>query len=214
ARRDLCQLAVEPGFLGGGGLLELGPLVPADPVIIGVGLAAYSLWPLAQPLADLGVADQTGGQRPMQVEQVTAVAGVQHVTGVGHGCPGLRQRLQLRFGDAPLAAVVDMQTEFQTYDGLQPGLGLTQVVQGRALVSSQGVGTAELDQEQVVLFQIVAEGVVSQSAVTQLLNEVMPDVGVPLALAGALKIIKGKSHERISLIEMEFSGRYDSRRGR
>src|SRR5690554_8083279 len=54
ARGNLRQLAVEPGFLGGGGLLELGPLVHADPVIIGVGLAAYSLWPLAQPLADLG----------------------------------------------------------------------------------------------------------------------------------------------------------------
>src|SRR5690606_30990840 len=107
-----------------------------------------------------------------------------------------------------------MQTQFQTYDGLQPGLGLTQVLQGRALVSSQGVGTAELDQEQVVLFQIVAEGVPGQGAVAQLLNDGMPDVGVPLTLAGALKLIKGKSHGRTSLIEMEFSGRYDSRRGR
>src|SRR5690554_7419633 len=63
ARGNLRQLAVEPGFLGGGGLLELGPLVHADPVIIGVGLAAYRLWPLAQPLADLGVADQRSEER-------------------------------------------------------------------------------------------------------------------------------------------------------
>ena len=81
----------------------------------------------------------------------------------------------------------DWIAEYSGQPFQQAGAGLVHVGQGPALVRGQGVGAGELDQEQVVLHQVVAEGGLGQAAVAEPAHEGVVDVGVPVVGGGGLE---------------------------
>jgi hypothetical protein len=73
-----------------------------------------------------------------------------------------------------------MQPDFGIQHGVETGLGVAHAVQVFAFEYGQTPGTAELDQKQVILLQIVLETFLGQGSLSQLAHEVVLDIGVPV----------------------------------
>ncbi|MNP48464.1 hypothetical protein D3C76_1425870 [compost metagenome] len=72
----------------------------------------------------------------------------------------------------------------------QPGLRRADVGRATALVGRQCPGTGELDEEQVILYQVSAERCLTQRALTHLPHKVMVYVAAPLMGGCALEALE------------------------
>jgi len=102
----------------------------------------------------------------MHIQQVTAVARVEYIAGIGHGGAGLGQRGELFFADAPLAAVFDVQAQLNIDNRFQAVKAVAQLGDVAAFVGGERVGPSEVNQKKVILLQVMAEGVLFQGAFT------------------------------------------------
>src|SRR5690554_6197777 len=130
----------------------------------------------------------------MHIEQITAVACVEYIAGVGHGGAGFGQGGELSFTNAPVAAIIDMQPQLDINNGFQTIQAMAQFADVAAFVSRQRISTAKVNQKQVVLLQIVAKGVLLEGAFAQLTHEVMFDIGAPVVVASSSQVSKAVAH--------------------
>src|SRR5690625_5690156 len=93
----------------------------------------------------------------MHIQQVTAVARVEYIAGIGHGGAGLGQRGELFFADAPLAAILHMQAQLNIDNGFQAVKAVAQLGDVTAFVGGERVGPSEVDQKQIILLQVMAK---------------------------------------------------------
>lgn len=84
-----------------------------------------------------------------------------------------------------------MQPELDIDDRLQAVEPLAQVRDGAGLVDRQPPGAGEMDEEEIVLLQIVPEGLGRQRAGAELPHEVVLAIGPPVIGAGRLEPLEG-----------------------
>ena len=116
----------------------------------------------------------------MQVQQVAAQAGFEHIAGVGEAARRFRRGFHIGFRQAPGGAELDVQAHFGIGYAGQHLRSRADVRQGLRLVGGERPGAREVDEEQVILDQVMPERRFRQAAGAQLPNEFVPDIGVPL----------------------------------
>ena len=130
----------------------------------------------------------------MQIQQVAAVAGIQHIAGVGQRSAGFGEFGKLLLADAPLLAKAYVQAQLHIHNGFQALVGLAQIRQGGAFVGGQRVGAGKVNQEQIILLQVVAKRRLRQRGVAQLVHEIVLDIRAPIVLASGGEIGKAVAH--------------------
>ena len=151
----------------------------------GVGIAVRAGGGIGREAgADLAVADDAGRERRAQVEQVAGEPALQHVGRVGEGGAVGLHRVERGLIQPPVRAIGAVQVHLDLDEGLEAVRRRADFGQRVRLVGGKPVGAGELDQEQVVLHQIVAERGLGQCAVAQALHEGMLDIASPVVRGG------------------------------
>src|SRR5690606_21343575 len=94
----------------------------------------------------------------------------------------------------PFAAVVDVQLQLEVENGLQALGAAPQVGEAVALVGRQRVGAGEVQQEEVVLLQVMAEGFRRQGAAAELAHELVLAVVLPFLVAACEQVVETVGH--------------------
>ena len=119
----------------------------------------------------------------MQVQQVAAQAGLQHIAGIGEAARRLRRGLHVGFGQAPERAELDVQAHFGIGNAGQHLRSRPDVRQGFGLVGGERPGPREMDEKQVVLDQVMPKPAPAGRRTTA--DEFVPDIGGPTARGAA-----------------------------
>ena len=133
-----------------------------------------------QAQADLGVADQAGAERDQQVEDVAALAAIEHEPAVGEQLQRFRLQREIGLAQPPLPAIGDVQADLAVEQVGQQPRGAAHAADLRVLVDRERIGAGVLHQVEIVLHQIGTERVCGQRARGQCAEERVVDVGVPL----------------------------------
>ena len=135
---------------------------------------------IGHPLSgDLGIADHTGRQRHFEVEPVAGEAAVEHEAGIGNRLQrlGLGRHRCLR--QTPAAAILDMQADLDIERCRDQRLRPAHLGEGVRFVDGEPPGAGEMQEEQIVLHEIAAEGRLGQVAMRQAQHELVSGIGGP-----------------------------------
>lgn len=104
---------------------------------------------MQQAQTDFGVTRYAGHQSDQQIQRVACMADIQHVAGIVDGFRRFRLGGHLRFANAPLGAVADVQRHF-VKNGVHGGGRGAHLRQRAQFTHQQRVAAGEMDQKQII----------------------------------------------------------------